>query len=76
MSLSVHGELTPALKGAAQLFDKTALSPDPNAPLRRQSELLGRLHAEGVIPGVYVSDGAIDPELLRSMRIRHQQLTD
>src|SRR5262245_4649755 len=51
-------------------------SPDPNAGLGCQSELVARLHAEGVIPSVHVSDDAIDPELLRSVRIRHQLLTD
>src|SRR5262249_32791027 len=51
-------------------------SPDPNTSLRRQPELVGRLHAECVIPSVHVSDDAVDPELLRSVRIRHQLLTD
>src|SRR5262245_24267720 len=51
-------------------------SPDPNAGLGCQSELVARLHAEGVIPRVHISDDAIDPELLRSVRIRHQLLTD
>src|SRR5262245_25037037 len=51
-------------------------SPDPNAALRRQSELVVRLHAESVIPSVHISDDAVDPELLRSMRIRHQLPTD
>src|SRR2546423_1166313 len=52
------------------------LSPDPNAGLRCELKLVGRLHAESVIPGVHISDDAIDPELLRGVRIRHQELTD
>jgi len=47
-------------------------SPDPHAGLWCQAELVARLHAESVIPSVHISDDAIDPELLRSVRIRHQ----
>ncbi len=47
-------------------------SPDPHAGLWCHSELVARLHAESVIPGVHISEDAIDPELLRSVLIRHQ----
>src|SRR5215469_962944 len=60
-----------ALSGvsASSIGSPDFTSPDTDTLVRRQEELVARLHVEGRIPGVHVAYHAVDAESRRTVRI-------
>src|SRR5947209_17807134 len=63
----------PAYAQATPNRSAARISPDAHPLLRRQVQLVARLHVESLIPRIHVAHRAIDTELRWTVRIAHDQ---